>query len=85
MPAGITVAKVTRVVDGDTIDVEHVSGAKLPATQVRLIGVDTLQVHGKREPYGSEASEFSKRHLIGKPVWLEKDVSETDPYGRALR
>ena len=85
LPAGVTVAVVTRVVDGDTIDVEYVEGAKLPAARVRMIGVDTPEVYGDREPYGPEASSFTKKQLTGKQVWLEKDVSETDRYGRALR
>src|SRR5690606_17337435 len=50
-----------------------------------MIGVDTPEVHGEREPYGPEASEFTKKQLTGQAVWLEKDVSETDRYGRALR
>ena len=82
---GITQVRVVRVVDGDTIEVEPIAGVALPATRVRLIGVDTPEVHGQREPYGPEASEFTKRQLTGKTVWLEKDVSETDRYGRALR
>ena len=85
LPAGVTVAVVTRVVDGDTIDVKYLEGAKLPATRVRMIGVDTPEVYGKKEPYGPEASAFTKKQLAGKKVWLEKDVSETDRYGRALR
>ena len=52
LPTGVTVAVVTRVVDGDTIDVQYLEGAKLPATRVRMIGVDTPEVHGKKEPYG---------------------------------
>lgn len=76
---------MVRVVDGDTIEVERIAGAALPATRVRMIGVDTPEVHGEREPYGPEASEFTKKQLTGQAVWLEKDVSETDRYGRALR
>src|SRR5690606_33410536 len=82
---GVTQATVTRVVDGDTIDVKYLAGAELPATRVRLIGVDTPEVHGQTEAYGAEASAFTKEQLVGKTVWLERDVSETDRYGRALR
>src|SRR5690606_6453682 len=71
---GVTQATVTRVVDGDTIDVEYVAGAELPATRVRLIGVDTPEVHGQTEVYGAEASAFTKEQLTGKTVWLERDV-----------
>ena len=34
---------------------------------------------------GKEASDFSKAMLNGREVYLEKDVSETDRYQRALR
>ena len=81
----ITRATVTNVVDGDTIDVKYAAGAELPATRIRMIGVDTPEVHGQTEPYGAEASAFTKEQLTGKTVWLEKDVSDTDRYGRALR
>ncbi|BDG61945.1 thermonuclease family protein [Caldinitratiruptor microaerophilus] len=80
-----TQAKVVRAIDGDTIEVEHVSGPKLPSTRVRLIGVDTPESTTQVEPYGKEAAAFTKRELESKTVWLEKDVSETDKYGRALR
>ncbi|WP_242822380.1 thermonuclease family protein [Thermaerobacter marianensis] len=82
---GVTRARVVHVVDGDTIDVEPLAGAPLPATRVRLIGVNTPEIHGDVEPYGPEAARFTQRRLTGKTVWLEKDVSETDRYGRALR
>lgn len=82
---GITKATVINVVDGDTIDVAFEAGAELPAARVRLIGVDTPEVHGRTDPYGAEASAYTKAQLMGKTVWLEKDVSETDRYGRALR
>jgi micrococcal nuclease len=37
------------------------------------------------EPYGHEASERNRQLVEGKTVYLEKDVSETDRYGRLLR
>lgn len=73
--------KVTRVVDGDTIQLE--SGQKL-----RYIGIDTPEtVHPTKEDgcFGKEASDFNKQLIEGKEVRLEKDVSETDRYGRLLR
>jgi micrococcal nuclease len=35
--------------------------------------------------YGNEASDKNKERVLGKDVILEKDVSETDRYGRLLR
>jgi micrococcal nuclease len=71
-------AVVKRVIDGDTF--ETAAGDK-----VRLIGADTPETFGKAEPYGKEASDYSKRELTGKGVWLFRDVSKTDRYGRLLR
>lgn len=73
--------KVERVVDGDTI---VVSGGR----KVRMILVDTPETkHPKKgvECYGREASNFTTNQLTGKTVYLQKDVSDTDRYGRLLR
>jgi endonuclease YncB( thermonuclease family) len=77
-------ALVVNVVDGDTIDV-LINGQEY---RVRYIGVDTPEtVHPTRgeEPYGREASEYNKSLVQGQTVSLEKDVSETDQFGRLLR
>jgi micrococcal nuclease len=77
-------AMVTNVVDGDTIDV-LIDGREY---RVRYIGVDTPEmVHPAlgEEPYGREASKYNKVLVGDQTVFLEKDVSETDRYGRLLR
>ena len=72
---------VTRVVDGDTIDISpSVEGR----SRVRLIGMDTPEVHFGTQPYGPEASAFAKRELDGEEVGLDLDVQKIDPYGRLL-
>ena len=71
-------AKVSRVVDGDTVELSD-------GTKVRLTGVNTPESTTRTEPYGKEASNYTKDQLTGKTVYLEKDVSETDQYGRLLR
>ncbi|MBU0569352.1 thermonuclease family protein [Patescibacteria group bacterium] len=73
--------KVTRVIDGDTIEIE--GGRK-----VRYIGIDTPETVHPSEPvecFGEEASDENKRLLEGKQVRLEKDISEVDKYDRLLR
>jgi micrococcal nuclease len=81
-PTGPTVTGVVvNVVDGDTIDVS-VDGAEM---RVRLIGMDTPEVHSGVEWLGPEASDAMSDLVAGHEVVLEKDVSETDQYGRALR
>lgn len=73
-----TTCFVTNVVDGDTFDCQD-------GDRVRLILIDTPEVHGREDCYGREASDYTKRNLLGKTVQLERDVSETDRYGRLLR
>jgi micrococcal nuclease len=75
---------VARVVDGDTIEVE-MGGRR---HTVRYIGIDTPEVGDPRRPvmcYGEEASRRNRQLVEGKTILLEKDVSETDRYGRLLR
>lgn len=71
-------ATVTRVIDGDTIVID--TGQK-----VRYIGIDTPEVYPQVEPYGKEAWEVNRQLVEGKQVRLERDVSDTDRYGRLLR
>lgn len=74
--------KVVRIVDGDTLEVSLSNGS---TEKVRLIGVNTPESTTRHEPYGTEASDFTKKSLTGKTIYLEKDVSDRDRYGRLLR
>lgn len=76
-----TEATVKRIVDGDTIIV-IIQGAEY---RLRLIGVNCPEYTSKKEPYGKEATEYTTKMLDGKTIYLQKDVSETDKYGRLLR
>lgn len=74
-------AVVTRVVDGDTIELS--TGEK-----VRYIGVNTpesVDPRRKVECFGKEASEWNRQLVLGNRVRLERDISERDKYGRLLR
>lgn len=75
---GLVIATVSDVVDGDTITLSD-------GSKVRLIGVNTPESTNKTEEYGKEASDYTTTALKGKTVYLQKDVSETDRYGRLLR
>ena len=66
---------VSRVIDGDTIVVDG-------NVHVRYIGMNAPEVS---ERCGNEATEVDRRLVGGKAVRMEKDVSETDRYGRLLR
>ncbi len=74
-------ARVSRVVDGDTVWVTLEDGAR---EKVRFIGVDTPESTIRLEPYGREASAYTSRALSDRQVYLEKDIEERDRYGRLL-
>ena len=85
-------ATLVRVVDGDTIVVNIENGDY----KVRLIGIDTpesvasqeyLDRTGKENTQaGKDASAHTKDLLSGYDVvYLQKDTSDTDRYGRLLR
>lgn len=79
-------AVVTKVVDGDTIDVS-LHGAP---QKIRIIGINTPESVDPRrgvQCFGLEASHIAKEKLTGQGVLLEKDPSqdERDKYGRLLR
>lgn len=74
-------ARVARVVDGDTIELED-------GSKVRYIGVNTPESVDPRRPvgcFGKEASAYNKSLVSGKVVQLVGDVGDTDKYGRLLR
>jgi micrococcal nuclease len=77
-------ATVSRVVDGDTIEI---SPAINGIEDVRLIGMDTPETvdPGEEvEPLGPEASTFATDALTGQSVGLEFDVEREDQYDRLL-
>lgn len=75
------VVTVSRVVDGDTVEV---SPAVDGVQDIRLIGVDTPETYGGTEPLGDQASAFTKGALTGQRVALEFDEERVDQYGRVL-
>jgi len=84
---------VARVIDGDTIQLEN-------GERVRLIGIDTPEMHESNKLYrdaarseqdvatiqklGRRARDFTASLLEGKRVSLEFDVERYDRYGRLL-
>jgi len=84
---------VERVVDGDTLKLSD-------GRRIRLIGVDTPELHYSRkllsdarssnkniktiQAMGKRASDFTKSLCGGKKVRLQTDVEKYDKYGRTL-
>lgn len=93
MPSGPTVlaplgpleeALVVRVVDGDTLIIDRGRGSE----RLRYIGIDTPESvieDRSPEPFGAEASATNRDLVAAGVVYLERDVSETDRFGRLLR
>ncbi|MCB5162312.1 thermonuclease family protein [Marinomonas algarum] len=75
----LELAKIERVVDGDTIHLED-------GRKVRLIGLDTPELDHKKglhEPYALAAKNFLTEHL-DHYVYIQKSKSDRDRYGRYL-
>lgn len=75
-----------RIVDGDTIVIKQ-NGLE---RKVRLVGVDTPESvssdASKNCEEGKMASSHTEKILTGKTkLWISKDQSDTDTYGRLLR
>jgi micrococcal nuclease len=85
----MTGARVLRVVDGDTIQVEiSTPPAGIASVEkIRLVGVDTPESVDRRKPvqrFAKEASNYVKARLMGKSVFLAFDKDLRDRYGRLL-
>lgn len=68
-------ALVTRVIDGDTIEIAG-------GYRVRYIGIDAPEMN---EPYYEQATRANRDLVLGKRVRLERDIEDKDKYGRLLR
>ena len=76
---------VTDVIDGDTIRVRMPSGE---TEKIRIIGVDTPETAKNGDPgefYADEATAQTERLIGGTTVYLERDNTDRDDYGRLLR
>ena len=72
------IATVTRVIDGDTIDV-LLDGEQF---RVRYVGVNTPE---RDEPCYSDATQANRDLVEGKTVTLVTDTNNTDRFDRLLR
>lgn len=79
-PQNRQTARVIKVIDGDTIQIE---GGRF----VRYIGIDAPELAENGNPgcFSEEATIKNKELVESQTIEIEKDVSETDQYGRLLR
>jgi micrococcal nuclease len=76
-PCGETEGKVTRVIDGDTIELE--SGVK-----IRYLLVDTPEISGGVECFGENAKQYNSDRVLNQTVQISYDEQCTDNFGRSL-
>ena len=80
-------ARVTKIVDGDTIDVAIPDGNR-STTRIRLWGVDTPEVAGpytEQMYFGPQASTFTRTMMLGQQARIELSPLRTrDKYDRLL-
>ena len=79
-------ATIEYVVDGDTIDVMIDGHEK----RVRLAGIDAPESASHEQERNTQEGVLATEHVrallpVGRVVYLQKDVSETDKYGRLVR
>ena len=75
---GPTTAVVSRVIDGDTVELED-------GTRVRYLMIDTPEsTNGSDDCFGVEATELNRMLVEGQEVTLRYDAECTDPYDRLL-
>lgn len=83
------IAKVVRVVDGDTLDISLPDDGA-DSTRVRLLGIDCPEIaHAAGEvdaPGGRESAEFARTEFTGRRIRVMLDPTRTvrDKHGRLL-
>lgn len=76
-------AKVVRVVDGDTLDID-LGDETGPSTRVRLLGIDAPELAAH---FGERSHDYLTARSLNQPVTLQLDETETrerDKHGRLL-
>ena len=78
---GPTQGEVTRVIDGDTVEIEDAEGE---THRIRYLMIDTPESTTEQECWGEEAKAANEALVEGQTVQLSYDVECTDKYDRLL-
>jgi endonuclease YncB( thermonuclease family) len=82
--SGLETAQVTKVVDGDTIEV-NLNGKIEKVRYLEMNTPETVDPRRAVQCFGHEASDENKSLVSGKTVILTKDITDRDKYDRLLR
>lgn len=78
-------AKVTRVVDGDTVDVKiDVGFGTHIYKRLRFLGIDTYETRGEERPKGLLAKARTEELVGGKEIYVQTIMDGRGKYGRLL-
>jgi endonuclease YncB( thermonuclease family) len=84
IPEDVEEAEIVKLVDGDTLDV--ILGGV--TNRVRILRADTPETQNEQHCGGQEATNFAEYALSfndeGSRVYLERDTTKVDRYGREL-
>lgn len=72
------VGKVIKVIDGDTVKVSFLNGE---IKNVRLLLINAPE---KKDMFGKEATDYAKKVLTDKKVYIEFEETKFDMFGRLL-
>lgn len=82
-------AKILKIVDGDTFDVDIDLGFHIHIHErVRLLNVDTPEMRGHERLFGFIVRNYAREHFLNKEIIIRseknEEAAETDSFGRWL-
>lgn len=78
-------AKVVKVVDGDTVDVEIDVGFNTRIyKRLRFLGIDTWEVRGEEREKGLIAKARLEELVLNKHIYVQTEMDAEGKYGRVL-
>ena len=77
-------ADITRVLDGDTVDLKFRIWVDLvKEARIRLLGIDAPEIRGEEKLRGLITAAYLKDRITGRRAYLKTD-GKSDKYGRLL-